>query len=218
MPISKSSGSFRRNNKGFTLIEIVVVMGVIAILSSMMLGYGQRNNKQVLLVTSQAKIASIFARAKFLSIQSFFNLASEEEYVCAYGILITYPKTISIFKNISEDADERCPGPLSLSDLDYVNQYEYSKESVVGGMKSVLLSGELNQIQLSDRSGLELCKDGGCEGSDYFIFIPPEPIAKIVKFGDDADSLTVSVKLENEEEREFTLGVTVTKDGQIQVD
>ncbi len=211
MPISKSSGSFRRNRGGFTLIEVVVVMGVIAVLSSMMLGYSQRNNKQILLVTSQAKIASIFSRAKFLSIQSFFNLAGTNEYVCAYGVLITYPDTISIFKSISGN-DTPCPGPKDLSDTDYIEKYSEDQ-----GQVFVPLSGELNQVRLSDKSGIELCKDEECDGDDYFIFIPPEPI---VKFEDDneEEGLTVDIRFEDETEGEAPFSVTVTKDGQIQIE
>ncbi|MCR4261079.1 MAG: prepilin-type N-terminal cleavage/methylation domain-containing protein [Candidatus Colwellbacteria bacterium] len=212
MPISKSSGSFRPHRRGFTLIEVVVVMGVMAVLSSMMLGYGQRNNKQILLVTSQAKIASIFSRAKFLSIQSFFNLAGTNEYVCAYGVLITYPDTISIFKSVSDD-DTPCPGPRDLSDTDYIEEYSEDR-----GQIFVPLSGELNQVQLSDKGGVELCRGGGdCDSGaeDYFIFIPPEPI---VKFEDDntEERLTVDIRFKDETEGEAPFSVTVTKDGQIQ--
>ncbi|KKU19686.1 MAG: hypothetical protein UX31_C0019G0013 [Candidatus Nomurabacteria bacterium GW2011_GWA1_46_11] len=191
MPTSKSSGSFRRNRKGFTLIEIVVVMGVVAVLSSLMLGYSQRNSKQVLLATSQAKLASIFARAKFLSIQSFFYSGPRNEIICGHGVGIdTDTKKIFIFQDIIDE------GPCS-KDLD---DYELD-----AGDK--ILGGELNQLNLADK-GVNITTD-----SEYVIFIPPEPV---VKFSGSTEESSVFIS--DADNENFKLGVTVTKDGQIRMD
>ena len=188
MPILKSSGFFRRPRGGFTLIEIVVVMGIIAILSSMMLGYSQRNSRQVLLATSQAKLASMFARAKFLSIQSFFYSGPQDEIVCGHGVGIDVDaKRVFIFQDIID-------GGLCSRDID---DYEFD-----GGDR--ILEGELNQLQLAD-NGIDIATD-----SEYIIFIPPEPL---VKFSGSGRESSVVISDEN-----LSLGITVTENGQIRMD
>lgn len=202
MPTLRSSVSSERNHRGFTLLEIVVVMGIMAVLSSLMLGYSQRNSKQVLLATTQAKMASVFSRAKFLSLQSFFSTNSsvgDDEFICAHGVEVDFDEQrISIFQSISDE----CAGPENLSDTNYIDEYlDYEK---------VYLEGELNRLHLSEQRGVELVG----EGQYTVIFIPPEPR---VKFSDNVTDDILKVEAKTTVDDTFILGVTVDKNGQIQV-
>ena len=193
MPISKYSGSSRRNNRGFTLLEIVVVMGIMAILSAMMLGYSQRNSKQVLLATTQVKLASIFSRAKALSIQSFFDSGSGggDEVICAHGVHIDIDsQEMFIFQDIRDSGS--CPRDP--------RQYDYSATD------DRELEGELNKVSLADKSIKIESAD-----SQYVIFIPPEP--RVEFDGDNPNTSSVVIT-----DGDMNLTVTVTKDGQIRME
>lgn len=193
MAISKFSVSSRVNNRGFTLLEIVVVIGIMAILSTMMLGYSQRNSRQVLLATTQVKLQSIFSRAKTLSIQSFFDSGSQDpdEIVCAHGVYIDKDsQRMFIFQDITDSGScSTDPGT-----------YEYNEN------KDRELEGELNQLDLADKT-VQIDK----YDSHYVIFIPPEPIVEFDGTNENESSVTIT-------DGDMDLTVTVTKDGQIRME
>jgi len=192
MPISKLSGSFRRNKRGFTLFEIVIVMGIMAVLSSMMLGYSQRNSKQILLATTQAKLASIFARAKFLSIQSFFYVGDQsDDVICGHGVYVDVDdESVVIFQDLIP------AGSLCSDDPE-----EYTYDS-----GDRILTGELNQLHLSGKEVEVKTAD-----SEYVIFIPPEPIVRFDNSNTNESSVVIT-------DGDADIGVTITQDGQIRMD
>lgn len=68
--------------RGFTIIEILVSLGIMALLTSLLLLYSRTGEKQIMLFKEQAGLVSAVLRAKSLSIQTF----SEQAPACGYGI------------------------------------------------------------------------------------------------------------------------------------
>lgn len=74
--------------KGFTLIEILVVVSITAIISSFALIYTKSSQSQVTLQIEEQKIASFIFRAKSLAITTYSRLPATRS--CGYGLEINY--------------------------------------------------------------------------------------------------------------------------------
>ncbi len=68
---------------GFTLIETLVVMAIIAVLSAMLIAYNHSSTTQLALTADTATVASALNRAKALALEKYRSGGSE---VCAYGV------------------------------------------------------------------------------------------------------------------------------------
>jgi prepilin-type N-terminal cleavage/methylation domain-containing protein len=77
----------KKQNSGFTIIELIVVFGVISILSSYLILYNKVSQSQIVLSLEQAKIIELLNQAKSLSISTYLNANAS----CGYGVNINYP-------------------------------------------------------------------------------------------------------------------------------
>lgn len=68
--------------RGFTLIELSVIISILALLSSLLILYSRDSEKQLRLVREKAKLIGAILRAKALSVQTY----KQEEAVCGYGV------------------------------------------------------------------------------------------------------------------------------------
>ena len=76
-------------NKGFTTIEMLVVIGVMALMSSVLMVYGRTGERQINLFKEQARIISALSRAKYLSVSTF----GKTDVPCGYGVHFEAPRT-----------------------------------------------------------------------------------------------------------------------------
>lgn len=67
---------------GFTLIEMVVVVGIIALLTTMTLVYNRSGSQQLKLFKEEAVVVGILNQAKALTIEKF----NKEPNTCAFGV------------------------------------------------------------------------------------------------------------------------------------
>lgn len=74
------------HKQGFTLLEILVVLGVTTFLTGMVLTYGAKGRNQTSLYVEQAKLAQIILRAKSLSVATY----NKPDIPCGYGVNIDY--------------------------------------------------------------------------------------------------------------------------------
>lgn len=191
MATSNFSEFFRRKDKGFTLFEVLIVISIIAILSGILVGYSRQNSRQLALATSQAKLVSLVSRAKFLSIQTYFQPAEGSlplgKVICAYGVRVEDSRVF-----IFQDVDTTCSRNPST--------YTY-------GGDDVDLSGDLNELDLTD-SLVNIVEDDVLPEIRYIIFVPPEPLVKINEASITEGSIMLS-------DGDTVVGVSVTEDGQV---
>ena len=189
---STSTKGQPEKERGFTLIELVVVMAVTTVLISMVIGYSKESTRQLALTSTQAKMLSLINRAKFLSIETFFGGGrSGDQRICSYGVRVNLSnQEIFIFQDLSSLAE--CPGNSN-------NVYDEGEK----------LSGELNKVNLQDAL-VTFTEDTTLKEA---VFIPPDPKTKINN--SNATEARVGVKL-REGKGQFT--ITVNNAGQIRTE
>ncbi len=72
--------------RGFTLIEILVVLGVTTMLTGIVLTYGSQGRSQTTIYVEQAKLAQVILRAKSLSVATY----NKPDIPCGYGVNLDY--------------------------------------------------------------------------------------------------------------------------------
>ena len=82
-----------RRDGGFTLVETLVVVGIMMIMTATLIAYTRSSGKQIVLYTEQAKLIGILNRAKSLALQR-----ENAEAFCAYGIRFTGPNSYEIVR------------------------------------------------------------------------------------------------------------------------
>lgn len=73
------------NDRGFTLIESLVVIGILSLLTSMLLFYNRGTETQISLLKEKASITSALFKAKDLSLANF-TMGDSLSNVCGYGV------------------------------------------------------------------------------------------------------------------------------------
>jgi len=96
-------------SSGFTLIEMVIIFGILAIISATLIISLHTGEQQIVLFKEQARIVSVISRAKSLSITTF----GEAGVPCGFGVHFEAPSTFLIFKDLAPDcsaADNKYSG------------------------------------------------------------------------------------------------------------
>jgi prepilin-type N-terminal cleavage/methylation domain-containing protein len=161
------------NKKGFTLIEILIVLAITAVLSSLAIVYTHVGQNQISLSIEESKVAQLILEAKELSVATY----SSNSPTCAYGVAFNYASsaassTYSLFAyNAAVTSPlypgrQICPSLASTSvafDTGAVQQYQ---------------SGSW---QVHTAPGVVLDGSGGAASDtiQYILFYPPDPCTMI---------------------------------------
>lgn len=154
-------------NKGFTLIEILVVLAITALLSGIAIVYSHQGQNQVSLSIEESKVAQLILEARELSIATY----SMNSATCAYGVHFDFskqPYTYSLFAyNSAVKTGSRfiCPSLASSTVVTTGDMVQY-----LGG----------SSWQVHTASGVVL-KSSGSAGPTIqdILFYPPDPFTLI---------------------------------------
>lgn len=179
---------------GFTLLEILVVVGITVVLTSMVAGYSREGGRQLALVSTETKMLNLLSRAKFLSVETFFGGGrSGDQRICAYGVKVDVSsQEMFIFQDLSSTPGCLPDNPRGNNDGKYSDISER-------------LAGELNEVKLTNAT----LAFGETDLSEV-IFIPPDPKTKINNSNISEASIKVKIKEGN---GQFV--ITVNNAGQI---
>ena len=82
--------TLRKNRRsGFTLVEMMVSLGIMAVLSGVMLGYSRVSERQVALISDRDKVVSIINHARNLALSRSYVSGQQ---ICGYGIKFSATK------------------------------------------------------------------------------------------------------------------------------
>lgn len=82
--------------RGFSLIEMLVVVGIVIFLAGMVVAYSSSTGRKMMLYAEQSKVASVLSRAKSLALQKY-SVGSGVS-ACAFGVEFILPGTYKIFR------------------------------------------------------------------------------------------------------------------------
>lgn len=74
--------------RGFSIIEMMVVLGILVLLTSLLVLYNRSGERQLLALREKARLIGTLLRAKSLAINTFV----EDEPACGYGVHIDPPR------------------------------------------------------------------------------------------------------------------------------
>jgi len=103
-------------SKGFTLIEIIIVVAISALLTGVLVTYSQRSRQQIVLNVEKAKVAELINRAKVLTLAGFTDPPTIPP-PCAYGFGIdTVGRNYGIFTY--DDPNVACEDASTITSID----------------------------------------------------------------------------------------------------
>lgn len=187
-----------QKKEGFTLFEVVVTLGIIALLSGVLIGYGRTNRAQLVLVNTEVKVMNLFSRAKTLATSGY--LEGKEEPIpdgnklCGYGVHVdTSEQTAFIFRELAADC--------AAAD----NVYTDPSEKLEGAQYHVFFKEEKAAI-ITEVEGVRL---------ENIIYIPPDPVIIV---NNDRNLDGASITFETKESKKLRGTVFVSDVGQITVE
>jgi prepilin-type N-terminal cleavage/methylation domain-containing protein len=156
------------DKKGFTLIEILIVLAITALLSGLAIVYTHVGQNQISLSIEESKVAQLILEAKELSIATYGTNSD----TCAYGVAFDYanPAASSTYSLFAYNA-------AATSSL-------YGGRPICPSIASTSAAIDTNAIQqyqsgswrVHTTQGVKLVNDGAASDTvQYVLFYPPDP-------------------------------------------
>jgi len=180
-----------KEEKGITLIEIVVMVALIAIFSAILISDFPKMQRQFMLSRTAHKLAQDIRRAQDLALSG--RKPTEDEKIAGYGIYLSTSNT---------------------------GQYILYKDKVIDSSYDSKYSGDtssesIETIVISDFSaGVSISKINDSTGSASVNFAPPNPTVTLTLGGSDATFIEITLISDVDN---FTKVVKVNSAGLIEV-
>lgn len=164
----------KSDSRGFTLLELLVVIGISAMIVAIVLVYSSQSRNQVGLSVESTKIGGLILQAKQLAVATY-NGGSVP--ACGYGVyfdLTSVPQTYSLFIYSPQSAQKtgECP---SLATVE--NSSTFSTNDIVQYSPSTWNVGLTSGVQLINDTT-------DCLSADVVLFYPPDPTTLMVQSTD----------------------------------
>lgn len=110
----------KKRQAGFSLVEVMMVIGVTVFLSLLAISYNRSTDIQILLFRDQSTVVSILNRAKSLAIEKFYEPGS---IACAFGVHFNTdaadPKKFILFQDFPSNGCETADSEYTGSGEDF---------------------------------------------------------------------------------------------------
>lgn len=117
------------NEKGFTLIELIVVIGILSVLSASLVTYSRAGEKQIVFSKEQSILVSSVFRAKNLAISTYGANGADS---CGYGLHFEPPYEFTVFNDKASNGSCANSGEYSGSHEDVEKIKLDSSVKIVG--------------------------------------------------------------------------------------
>jgi prepilin-type N-terminal cleavage/methylation domain-containing protein len=173
MSFHRNWRSAARDRRAFTLIELLIVVAISAIFSTIAILYSSVGRNAVTLSVEESKVSQFILQAKQLALSTYTvgNATSS----CAFGVafdLSATPQTYSIFSY--DPGTPTCPPDNVITSISSGQEKEYT-----GGTWQVPVS-----------QGVVLKSESHSDGLVTVLFYPPEPSVFLLREGDVSGDLT----------------------------
>ncbi len=98
---------------GFTMVEMLVILGILTVISSTLIANIHIGERQIVLFREQAKVISALSKAKSSSVSTFGGAGVP----CGFGVYFEAPRTFIIFKDLAvncQAADRKYSGETEI--------------------------------------------------------------------------------------------------------
>lgn len=185
------NGDKRRTGKaGFTLVEMLVVVGITTLLMGYVLTYSSSSRNQIYLYTEEVKIAQTIARAKSLAIATY----NQSGVPCGYGVRFEY--------GVNGGTRDR----YSLFRYDPPSCASFD---IIEPVFSTILGDGVEMVP----EYLSISRDHN-DALEYIFFVPPDPDTYIWRVGSFVSSTDATVYVRTKD-GSASLRVRVNSAGQI---
>jgi prepilin-type N-terminal cleavage/methylation domain-containing protein len=185
---------FKKKLNGFTLIEMLVTLGIITMLSVMILAYSRQSESIANLIREGNRIVFEIQKAQSLSMLVLQEDSPNEKEVCGWGIYLDRDNVpVEKFVLFADFCDEFPGGELKGND-----EYDESEGE------------KIEEIHLL--RGIEIFETN----INSITFVPPEPKIKFLPDLFEGDNAIIKVRLKNLPDQYYE--IQISKVGQVYKD